>query len=65
VIKIGKIANFIEEVFADYRKNKMTLQELIVRLCSYADMNIRYGHLWAVFNDELDKQFDETGNIRY
>jgi len=65
VIKIGKIANFIEKVFDDYRGNKITLQQLIIRLCSYADTNIMYAHLWNIFEDELNKQFDEEGNITY
>jgi len=63
VIKIGKIANFVEKVFDDYRKNKITLQQLITRLCSYADTNIMYQHLWVTFEEQLNKQFDEEGNI--
>jgi len=65
VIKIGKIANFIEKVFDNYRENKITLQQLITRLCSYADRNIMYAHLWDIFEDQLNKQFDEEGNIAY
>lgn len=65
MIKIGKIANFIEKVFDDYRENKITMQQLITRLCSYADTNIMYQHLWLTFEDELNKQFDEHGNITY
>jgi len=65
VIKIGKIANFIEKVFDDYRENKITLQQLITRLCSYADANIMYAHLWDIFEDQLNKQFDGEGNITY
>jgi hypothetical protein len=65
VVKIGKIANFIEKVFDDYRKNEITLQKLIGSLCSYADKKIMYQHLWLTFEDELNKQFDEEGNIIY
>ena len=65
MIKIGKIVNFIENVFDDYRKNKITLQQLIRSLCSYADTNIMYQHLWMTFEDELNKQFDREGNITY
>ena len=65
VIKIGKIADFIENTFSSYRQNKITLQELITSLCSYADTNIRYAHLWSTFRHELNKQFDEHGNITY
>ena len=65
MIKIGKIADFIEKVFDDYRENKITLQQLIRSLCSYADTNIMYQHLWLTFADELNKQFDEHGNITY
>ena len=63
VIKIGKIANFIERAFDDYRENKITLQQLIRNLCSYADTNIMYQHLWLTFEEQLNKQFDEEGNI--
>ena len=63
MIKIGKIANFIEKTFDDYRENKITLQRLIRNLCSYADRNIMYAHLWDIFEEQLDKQFDEEGNI--
>ncbi len=63
VIKIGKIANFIEKAFGDYRGNKITLQQLIRDLCSYADTNIMYQHLWLTFEEQLNKQFDEEGNI--
>ena len=65
VIKIGKIANFIEKSFDDYRENKITLQQLIRNLCSYADTNIMYAHLWDIFEERLNKQFDEEGNIVY
>jgi len=65
VIKIGKIADFIEKVFDDYRGNKITLQQLIKNLCGYADRNIMYAHLWDIFEDELNKQFDEHGNVSY
>ena len=62
---MGMIKNFIESVFDDYRNNRITLKQLVVRLCSYADTNIRYAHLWDIFEDELNKQFDEEGNVTY
>ena len=64
-MKIGRIKNFVEGAFDGYRENKITLQQLITRLCGYADRNIMYAHLWDVFEDELNKQFDEHGNITY
>jgi hypothetical protein len=65
VIKIGKIKDFIEQAFDDYRSDRITLQKLIVNLCSYADTNIMYHRLWTIFENELNKQFGEEGNIRY
>ena len=65
VIKIGKIKNFVEGVFDDYRNNRITLKQLIIRLCSYADTNIMYEWLWTIFVEELNKQFDEEDNISY
>ena len=65
VIKIGKIADYIEKVFDEYRADKITLQQLIIRLCGYADTNIRSVCLWDIFAEQLDKQFDDEGNIRY
>ena len=64
-MKIGRIKNFVEGAFDDYRKNKITMQQLITRLCGYADRNIMYAHLWDIFEDELNKQFDEHGNVSY
>jgi len=34
-------------------------------LCSYADTNIMYAHLWDIFEEHLNKQFDAEGNIVY
>ena len=64
-MKIGRIKNFVEGAFDDYRENKITLQQLITRLCGYADRNIMYAHLWDIFEDELNKQFDEEGNVAH
>ena len=64
-MKIGKIADFIAKDFDDYRKNRITLKELVTNLCSYADTNIMYQHLWNIFEEELNKQFDGEGNIRH
>ncbi len=60
---MGMIKNFVEGVFDDYRNSKITLKQLISRLCSYADTNIRSASLWDIFEDEINKQFDELGNI--
>jgi hypothetical protein len=65
VIKLGKIKDFVEKVFEEYRNNRITLKQLIVRLCSYADRNIYYERLWAIFEDELNKQFNDVGEIAY
>ena len=62
---MGRIKNFIEGTFDNYRDNKITLKQLVVRLCSYADTNIRHAWLWSIFEDELNKQFDEEGNVAY
>ena len=62
---MGRIKNFVESSFDDYRNSKITLKQLIVRLCSYADKNIRCEGLWGLFEDELSKHFDEEGNIAY
>ena len=65
MIQMGRIKNFIEGTFGNYRNNKITLKQLAVRLCSYADTNIRSARLWSIFEDELNKQFDEEGNVAY
>jgi len=62
---MGRIKNFVEGVFDDHRNNRITLKQLIVHLCSYADTNIRSASLWSIFEDEVNKQFDEMGNIVY
>ena len=62
---MGKIKDFVENTFADYRSDKITLKQLIFRMCSYADRNIGYAWLWSIFEDELNKQFDEMGEIAY
>jgi len=62
---MGRIKNFVEGVFDDYRNNRITLKQLVVRLCSYADTNIRSASLWGIFEDEVNKQFDEAGNVIY
>jgi hypothetical protein len=60
---MGKIKEFVENVFDDHRNDRITLKQLIVCLCSYADRNIAYERLWAIFEDELNKQFNENGDI--
>ena len=64
-MKIGKIKEFVEKAFDDYRNDKVTLKQLITRLCRYADRNIYYERLWLIFEDELDKQFNNIGEIAY
>ncbi len=64
-MKMGMIKKFVEGVFDDYRNNRITLKQLVVRLCSYADTNIMYERLWTIFEEELNKQFDEEDNITY
>ena len=58
-MKLGKIKEFVEKAFDDYRSDKVTLKQLIFRLCRYADRNIYYERLWAIFEDEVNKQFNE------
>jgi len=60
---MGKIKEFVEKVFDDYRGNEINLKQLIVNLCRYADRNIGYEWLWCIFADELKKQFNERGEI--
>ena len=63
---MGKIKEFVEKTFDEYRNNKITLQQLIIIiLCSYADRNISFDRLWIIFEDEVSKQFDEVGEIAY
>ena len=64
-MKMGKIKEFVEKAFDDYRNDKVTLKQLITRLCRYADRNITYEWLWIIFEDELNKQFNEVGEIAY
>jgi len=65
VIIMGRIKEFVEKACDDYRNDRVTLKQLIVCLCSYADRNISYERLWAIFEDELNKQFNEMGEIAY
>jgi hypothetical protein len=37
VITMGKIKDFVEKVFDDYRNKRITLKQLIVGLCAYED----------------------------
>jgi len=60
---MGKIKEFVEKVFDDYRGNEINLKQLIVNLCRYADRNIGYEWLWCIFADELNRQFNERGEI--
>ena len=62
---MGKIKEFVEKTFDEYRNNKITLQQLIIILCSYADRNISFDRLWIIFEDEVSNQFDEVGEIDY
>jgi len=62
---MGKIKEFVEKVFEDYRNDRVTLKQLIVGLCRYADRNIYYERLWAIFEDEVNKQFSDVGEIAY
>ncbi len=64
-MKMGKIKEFVEKTFDEYRNNKITLQQLIIILCSYADRNISFDRLWIIFEDEVSNQFDEVGEIDY
>lgn len=34
---MGKIKDFVEKVFDDYRNKRITLKQLIVGLCAYED----------------------------
>ena len=62
---MGKIKEFVERMFDDYRNNDITLKQLILRLCSYADRNICSESLWIIFEGELNEQFNELGEISY
>jgi hypothetical protein len=64
-MKMGKIKEFIEKTFDDYRNDRITLRQLIISLSRYAERNIPYDWLWAIFEDELNKQFNELGEIAY
>ena len=64
-MEMGKIKEFVEKTFDEYRNNKITLQQLIIILCSYADRNISFDRLWIIFEDEVSNQFDEVGEIAY
>jgi len=62
---MGRIKEFVEKAFDDYRNDRITLKHLIVSLCRYADRNIYYERLWAIFEDEVNKQFNDVGEIVY
>jgi hypothetical protein len=62
---MGRIKEFVEKVFDDYRSDRINLKQLVISLCSYADKNISYERLWSIFNDEVNKQFNELGEIAY
>ena len=62
---MGKIKDFVEKTFDDYRNNEITLKQLIIRLCSYADRNICSRRLWVIFEEELNEQFNEFSEISY
>lgn len=60
---MGKIIEYVAKAFDDHRNNKITLKELMLRLCRYADKNIQYQHLMDIFEEALEKEFDKEGNI--
>ena len=62
---MGKIKEFVEKVFDDYRNDRISLKQLVINLCSYADKNISYDWLWSIFKKEVNKQFNELGEIAY
>ena len=62
---MGKIKEFVEKAFDDYRNDHITLKQLIVSLCRYSGRNIPYVWLLAIFEDELNRQFNELGEIAY
>ena len=62
---MGRIKEFVEKAFGDYRNDKIRLKQLVISLCSYADKNISYEWLWGVFKEEVNKQFNELGEIAY
>jgi hypothetical protein len=64
-MKMGRIKKFVEKAFDDYRNDRITLKQLIVGLCNYADRNIYYERLWDIFENELNKQFNDVGEIAY
>ena len=64
-MKMGKITEFVEKVFDEYRKDRISLKKLVISLCSYADKNISYEWLWGIFEEEVNKQFNELGEIAY
>lgn len=62
---MGRIKEFIEKAFDDYRNSRITLRQMIISLCNYADKNIIYERLWCIFEEEMNKQFNELGEIAY
>ena len=60
---MGKIIEFVRQTFEDHRNDKITLQKLILRLCGYADTNIRSPQNIGIFEDAVNKEFDSEGNI--
>jgi hypothetical protein len=64
-MEMGRIKEFVEKAFDDYRSDRINLKQLVINLCSYADKNISYKRLWGIFEEEVDKQFDELGEIAY
>ena len=57
------IRDTVHRFFEEHRDNKTTLQELILRLCRYSDYNISSSHNMDIFEESLNKEFNEQGDI--
>ena len=62
-IKMSIIRDTVHKFFEEHRDNKITLQELILRLCRYSDHNIHSEGNMEIFEESLKKEFDNKGNI--
>jgi hypothetical protein len=60
---MGKITEQVSDIFEQHRANKIALKEVVLRLCRYS-RKLSYNHLMQIFEDALDPEFDELGNIR-
>ncbi len=61
---MGKISEFIQSCFDDYRNSKITLKELVEKLCSFSDYNIHSQKNMNMFLADLREQFNEEGDVR-